>query len=183
MGELGTWLVAALPARVSRIRPTNRLRASPCVVTDHESASLRRRMRMVESTSGKDAGATRLENHILPKQALEVNPSHPVVKRLFYLKNADAPLALVVAEQMVDNALVAAGLIDDPRAMLPRLNALLERVVGLAEGERAPYESAEALESKRWTSPREAEERATLAAGEELTAAFTKSKEGKGGGV
>jgi HSP90 family molecular chaperone len=179
VGELGAWLVAALPARVSRIRPTNRLRSSPCVVTDHESASLRRMMRMVESTSGKDGAGTRLENHILPKQALEVNPAHPVVRRLFYLKNADAPLALVVAEQMVDNALVAAGLIDDPRAMLPRLNALLERVVGLEAAERAPYEGAEALEKKRWTSPAEAEEKATLAAGEALAEAFRKEKEGK----
>jgi hypothetical protein len=30
---------------------------------------------------------------------------------------------------MLDNALVAAGLLEDPRAMLARLNELLERVL------------------------------------------------------
>jgi hypothetical protein len=51
-----------------------------------------------------------------------------------------------VAEQVVDNALVAAGLVDDPRMMLPRLNALLERVVGVVGG--TPYPGAQALESR-----------------------------------
>ena len=35
----------------------------------------------------------------------------------------------VVAEQVFDNAMVAAGLLDDSRVMLPRLNKLIERLV------------------------------------------------------
>ena len=35
----------------------------------------------------------------------------------------------VVAEQVFDNAMVAAGLLDDSRVMLPRLNQLIERLV------------------------------------------------------
>jgi len=34
-----------------------------------------------------------------------------------------------VAEQVFDNAMVAAGLLDDSRVMLPRLNKLIERLV------------------------------------------------------
>ena len=34
-----------------------------------------------------------------------------------------------VAEQILDNARVAAGLLEDPRTMLKRLNDLLERVL------------------------------------------------------
>jgi hypothetical protein len=34
-----------------------------------------------------------------------------------------------VAEQVFDNAMVAAGLLDDSRVMLPRLNQLIERLV------------------------------------------------------
>ena len=34
-----------------------------------------------------------------------------------------------VAEQVFDNALVAAGLLDDGRSMLPRIHKLLERLV------------------------------------------------------
>ena len=35
--------------RVKEVRVTNRLSDSPCIVTDHESAALRRMMRMVVS--------------------------------------------------------------------------------------------------------------------------------------
>jgi hypothetical protein len=45
------------------------------------------------------------------------------------MRQKDAALAGSVAEQMLDNARVAAGLLDDPRAMLTRLNLLLEKVL------------------------------------------------------
>ena len=32
----------------------------------------------------------------------------------------------LVAAQVLDNALIAAGLVDDPRSMLPRLNDILD---------------------------------------------------------
>jgi hypothetical protein len=42
-------------------------------------------------------------------------------------------LARVLAEQVYDNCLVAAGLLDDSRTMLPRLNDLLVSLVKGAE--------------------------------------------------
>jgi hypothetical protein len=158
---------------VGKVRPTNRLRASPAVVTDHESAAIRRMMRLVEQTAGKDSEAVKAEAHMLPKQTLEINPSHPVITRLFAIKDAQPDLALVVAEQMVDNALVAAGLVDDSRVMLPRLNALLERVLGVAGPGASSYTSAEALAAKRHTSPREADERSGIELGHALFADLT----------
>ena len=169
-------MVATFPAKISRVRPTARLRSSPAVVTDHESAALRRMMRMVESTSGKDSAAMKLEQHILPKQSLEVNPAHPVIIALHGLREANPELARVVTEQVLDNALVAAGLVDDPRAMLPRLNALLERLVGVA-GAGGGYSGAESLEARRWVSPVEAAERATHAEGEKLVQAMQEQHE------
>jgi len=171
VSALASWMVSILPTRLNRVRPTNRLKSSPAVVTDHESASLRRMMRMVESTSGKDAAALKLEAHILPKQSLEINPAHPVITALHSLKDVNPGLAKEVAEQIVDNALVAAGLVDDPRAMLPRLNALLERVVGINS---TSYTGIEALESKRWVSPSEAKEREAILDGEEIAKGIEK---------
>jgi hypothetical protein len=52
--------------------------------------------------------------------------------RLDAMRKSDAGLAKQVAEQVFDNALVAAGLLEDPRAMLTRLNGLLEKL--LAKG-------------------------------------------------
>lgn len=45
--DLGGWMVAALPERLSSVRSTKRLRDSPAIITEHESAALRRMMRMV----------------------------------------------------------------------------------------------------------------------------------------
>lgn len=44
---------------------------------------------------------------------------------LFKSKDQNAPLAALCAEQLMDNALVAAGLMDDVRMMVPRLNELI----------------------------------------------------------
>lgn len=170
--ELGAWLTATLPKRLSKVRATNRLKASPAVVTDHESASLRRMMRMVEASAGKDSEALKLESHVLPKQTLEINPAHPVIVRLHAIRDAQPALALMVAEQVVDNALVAAGLVDDSRTMLPRLNALLERVLNVGGG--GGYAGAEALAAKRWVPPSEKDAAEALKFGEEVYAEVDK---------
>ena len=45
------------------------------------------------------------------------------------MRQTDAALAGKVAEQVLDNARVSAGLMDDPRMMLKRMNELLEQVL------------------------------------------------------
>jgi HSP90 family molecular chaperone len=63
------------------------------------------------------------------QQDLEINPANTVMIRLNQMRQADESLAAKVAEQVLDNARVAAGLLDDPRTMLKRLNELLEQVL------------------------------------------------------
>jgi HSP90 family molecular chaperone len=63
------------------------------------------------------------------KPNLEINPEHAMLVRLNAIRQSDAVLAGEVAEQIFDNALVAAGLLEDPRAMLGRLNGLLEKLL------------------------------------------------------
>ena len=53
---------------------------------------------------------------------------HPINVGMFELRNSDPQLARLIAEQVFDNATVAAGVMEDPRAMLPRINELLEAV-------------------------------------------------------
>jgi hypothetical protein len=82
-------------------------------------------MRMVEtSEGGVEAGAMPL-----PKQTVEINPNHEIIAGLYHLKDSDPTLAQVLAEQIFDNCLTAAGLLDDGRSMLPRLNDLLLCIV------------------------------------------------------
>ncbi|TFJ83558.1 hypothetical protein NSK_004664 [Nannochloropsis salina CCMP1776] len=124
--DLGKWLVSTLPDKLQDAKATSRLYDSPAIVTDHESGALRRMMRMVEQQSMGQAS-------FMPKQHLELNPRHPIIIRLHSLRTEDAELAKVVAEQIFDNAMVAAGLLDDSRVMLPRLNKLMERLVQSAK--------------------------------------------------
>jgi molecular chaperone HtpG len=59
---------------------------------------------------------------------LEINPRHAVIRRLAELQTASPEKAKLVAEQILDNALVSAGLLDDAAAMIKRVYKILESV-------------------------------------------------------
>jgi molecular chaperone HtpG len=67
---------------------------------------------------------------------LEINPRHAVMKKLssFVPSNGATPaddkaaLGRLVAEQILDNALISAGLLEDPNRMVQRLYKILESV-------------------------------------------------------
>jgi len=121
--ELAKWLKETLGDKVGEVRLSQRLVESPAVVVDSDkfmTASMRRIMKAARKDSGEDAAV---------KHDLEINPAHPIVSRLDAMRQKDAPLATSVAEQVLDNARVAAGLLEDPRTMLNRLNQLLEKIL------------------------------------------------------
>lgn len=65
----------------------------------------------------------------LPPQQFEINPKHPIIAGIFAMRNNEPTLAKVCTEQVFDNCLVSAGLLDDGRSMLPRINDILLCVV------------------------------------------------------
>jgi len=120
---LAQWLKQTLGDKVGEVRVSKRLVASPAVVVDADkfmTASMRRMMKAMKPDSAPETPVT---------HDLEINPAHPLVARLDGIRQKDSGLAASVAEQILDNARVAAGLLEDPRAMLTRLNQLLERVL------------------------------------------------------
>ena len=123
--EFCAWFQTTLASKVSSCKTTDRLSSSPAVVTDHESGAMRRMMRMVETSEGGSSSSAMP----LPKQTVEINPKHEIIVGIHNLKDTDPVLAQVLAEQVLDNCLVAAGLLDDGRSMLPRLNDLMLCVV------------------------------------------------------
>lgn len=121
--SLSAWLKESLGDRVGEVRVSQRLVESPAVVVDADkfmTASMRRIMKAMK----QDAETTAPVKH-----DLEINPAHPIMSRLDAMRQKDATLAASVAEQVLDNARVAAGLLEDPRTMLNRLNQLLEQVL------------------------------------------------------
>jgi hypothetical protein len=77
---------------------------------------------LMSSQEQANAGA---KGEDLPPQVMEVNPSHPLIIGLHALKDNPNSVAPLVAAQLLDNCLMAAGLVEDPRYMIPRLNDLL----------------------------------------------------------
>jgi TNF receptor-associated protein 1 len=121
--SLAQWLKQTLGEKIGDVRVSKRLVDSPAVVVDADkfmTASMRRMMKAMKQDAEPDAPV---------KYDLEINPAHPLVTRLEAIRQKDNELAGSVAEQILDNARVAAGLLEDPRAMLTRLNKLLEQVL------------------------------------------------------
>ena len=126
--EFCSWFRRVLgEAKVSSCTVTDRLTSSPAIVTDSESGSMRRMMRLVDTSEGKR------DSMPLPKQHVEINPKHAVIVGIQGLVKTEPMLARVLAEQIFDNCLIAAGLLDDGRSMLPRLNDILISVVNGAK--------------------------------------------------
>ena len=122
--EFATWLQETLSDSLSDVTPSNRLVSSPAILVDHESASIMRMMRMADQEH-KTGGVQTMT----PLQKMEINPSHPIITALNDTRNKNPDLAKIVAEQLHDNAMVAAGIMEDPRVMLNRLNSLLEEAM------------------------------------------------------
>jgi len=114
--------------RVSAVRASERLVGSPASVREGDgamNASMRRMMKMM----GKDDALG-----LAPKPEFELNPDHGIIAGLEHLRHSNEALAKQVAGQLLDNAMVSAGLIEDPRAVIGRLNLLLEKLLP-AKGE------------------------------------------------
>ena len=113
----------SLGDRIEEVRSSHRLVGSPAVIVDADeftTASMRRILRAMKQDS--DAKPAKLH--------LEINPRHPVIVGLDNLRQTNAALAAKVVEQVFDSARLGAGLLEDPQALLRRMNELLEHVVG-----------------------------------------------------
>lgn len=113
------WIRDQLADKVSSVKETSRLTDTPAVIIDHESITYRRMMNQIDPK--------RMPK--LPKQALEINIDHPIMKNLKIMREKDPVLATQVIEQVYDNAMVAAGLLSDTKPMLDRVNSILVRTL------------------------------------------------------
>ena len=84
------------------------------------TAQMRKMMKAMQQDSGM-MGAE-------PPANLQVNPRHPLVKNLAALYGNNADLAKLISHQIFDNARMAAGLLEDPAAMLQRNYELMEKL-------------------------------------------------------
>lgn len=117
---LTDWMAETLGERVEKVEAGKRLVDSPVAALAPQDAP-NAQMRAMMKAMGQEAPE--------PKVVLEVNPRHQVIKNLSALRESDAELAAMVTQQLTDNALLAAGMMDNPQNMVNRMNDLLAKIV------------------------------------------------------
>ncbi|XP_064636279.1 heat shock protein 75 kDa, mitochondrial-like [Lineus longissimus] len=120
---LMTWMGAVLGNKVNKTKITNRLESHPCIITVMEMGSVRHFLRTTLADKNEE------ERLRLLQPTLEINPKHVIIKKLNELRVSDPELAKLVLYQIYDNAMIQAGLLDDPRSMITRLNELLSKTL------------------------------------------------------
>jgi TNF receptor-associated protein 1 len=117
--SLVAWLKESLGERVSDVRASDRLVDSPALALNADKMASPHMRRLMKAMNKDGAQAPLRVN-------LEVNPHHAVIKRLEELRSSAPDKAKLIAEQILDNALISAGLLDDAPAMVKRLYKILE---------------------------------------------------------
>ncbi|KLU58607.1 chaperone protein HtpG [Peptococcaceae bacterium CEB3] len=119
LNALTAWLKEVLASKVTEVRVSKRLADSPAIVlSPYGTYSMQRMMQLVNRDLNQAGPAI-----------LEINRNHPLIKRLQTLHEQNDPFAQTAAEQIFENARIAAGLIVDPREMVNRLYEILERAL------------------------------------------------------
>jgi molecular chaperone HtpG len=119
--SLVEWLKTTLGDRVSEVKSSDRLVDSPALAVNADKFMSPHMRRMMKAMN-KDGADTPLRVN------LEINPRHAVIKRLAAAQTTAPEKAGLVAQQILDNALIAAGLLEDPTQMVARIYKLLETV-------------------------------------------------------
>jgi len=117
---LCNFIKESLGDKVGEVRVSKRLVDSPAAVVEGEGMTSSMRRILKNLNRGAESPF---------KHDLEINPNHPMLIGLDGCRKAKPEVSKQVAEQIYDNALIAAGLLEDPQSMLKRINALLEQVV------------------------------------------------------
>jgi TNF receptor-associated protein 1 len=117
--NVSQWMGKSLSHLVQSVKPSKRAMTVPAIVVNEDTSALRR-MQIVMEMQG--------EEFQVPAQQLEINAKHPIIVGLNTLRTSNPDLALKIAEQVYDNALISAGLMRDGRAMVGRLNDILTTV-------------------------------------------------------
>lgn len=118
---LCNFIKETLGDKVDEVRVSSRLVDSPAVLVEADNgitSSMRRILKSMNPT-----GDVPFKHH------LEINPNHPMLAGLEKARVERPEVSKQVVEQVYDNALIVAGLLEDPQAMLKRINSLLEQLV------------------------------------------------------
>ncbi len=113
------WFKKILGPKVSEVKASKRLSDTPAMVVNPKGMSngMERMLRMMSEDKGLNT---------MPK-ILELNMTHGLILKINSLRITDEAIASLMAEQLLDNALLSAGLVADTSALIDRMYKLMER--------------------------------------------------------
>lgn len=121
-GRLCGWLKETLADGVEEVRAGKRLVGSPALAITPEGEMTPQMRQMMRALKPDEVAA--------PKVILEINPRHELIRKLAGLSESDAETARLVGAQVLDNALLSAGLLDDPQRIVARTEQIMARLLG-----------------------------------------------------
>ncbi|MFH0882589.1 MAG: molecular chaperone HtpG, partial [bacterium] len=119
-GDLARWIKEQLGDTVQEVQVSKRLVKSAAILVNPDEMFTTGMQRMMQTVT----------KGTLPSKSmvLEINPAHPILKRLAELRTQPDKAELVseAAKMLLDNAMIAAGLLVDPKTLVERSSRILE---------------------------------------------------------
>lgn len=111
---------------VSEVSASERLVGSPAMIVNADKMMTAQMRKMMKAMQQKTGGPDMMGGE--PPVKLQINPRHSLVKNLAMLRESNRDLATLISQQLLDNARMAAGLLEDPSHMLQRNYQILEQL-------------------------------------------------------
>lgn len=121
------WSKAVLDKKVMDVKVTDKLDQHPAMITVWEMGSVRHFLKSQHLTDSQ--GMSEEEKLALFKPVLQLNSNHIVVSKMLKLSAENEDVAKLILETVYDNAMISAGLTEDARPMVGRLNSLLSKIL------------------------------------------------------
>jgi molecular chaperone HtpG len=117
LAQLNEWLKTELGETVEEVRGSKRLLGAPVLAITPEGGLTPQMRQMMRAMKPDEVPQV--------KVILEINPSHDLVRKLEQTRQTNPQLAALMGAQLLDNALLSAGLLDEPQRMVSRLEKLM----------------------------------------------------------
>ncbi|XP_073252815.1 LOW QUALITY PROTEIN: heat shock protein 75 kDa, mitochondrial-like [Porites lutea] len=127
--ELANWISIILgKQKVSAVKVSKHLSQTshPVMVTVPDMVAAKHWLKVMRAEQFQDIDNAKYQ---IFQPTLEINPSHELIRNLEEVRSVNTDLAVLVVNQLFDNAMMSAGLLYDPRSMVGRLNTLLSKAL------------------------------------------------------
>ena len=117
---LTTWVTDTFKDRFSKVTTSDRVTTAPAIALQGEG-DISPEIKAYLRAMGQEVPETHPE--------IAFNPHNPIVMKLAELRGKDEALATLLADQLINTALLRAGMLDDPAKLADNSQTLLEKLL------------------------------------------------------